>query len=183
MNRYDTPSTLHIARKLLSLLGKIEVTDDDDNVLYEASAQWSWFIRPWSITQNGRQVATVRRKCLSFAPTWYVQTSDENFALRARLWSWRRQVMVVGGRFDGAVLRGGLWDRGFELSWQDRLIARAQARIMTLRTRHSIALLDPSPQAALLTVILMTTLVEQKSDERKLGAAADSSPHGFTSAP
>ncbi len=40
---------------------------------------------------------------------------------------------------------------------------------MTLRTRHSIELLNASPQAALLAVILMTTLVERKSEESKLG--------------
>jgi len=178
MNDYAAPKTLHIARKLLSLLGKIQITDDDDNVVYEAAAQWRWFIRPWRITQNDREVAVVRRKFLSFAPTWYVHTNDENFELRGKLWSWRRQVAVVGGGFDGAILRGGLWDMGFELSRHGQVMARAQARIMTLRTRHSIELLDASPQAELLTVILMTTLVEQKSEESSLGAAADPSPHG-----
>lgn len=177
MNGYAAPKTLHIARKLLSLLGKIQITDDDDNVVYEASAQWSWFTRPWRITQNDREVAVVKRKFLSFAPTWYVRTNEENFELRGKLWSWRRQVMVVGGRFDGAILRGGLWDMGFELSRHGQVMARAQAKIMTLRTRHSIELLDASPQAELLTVILMTTLVEQKNEESGLGAAA-SSPHG-----
>ena len=178
MNGYATPRTLHIARKLLSLLGKIQITDDDDNVIYQAAAQWSWFNQPWRITQNEREVAMVKRKLLAFAPTWYVRTTDENFELRGKLWSWRRQVTVLGGRYDGAVLRGGLWDMGFELSRQGQVIARAQAKVLTLRTRHSIELLDASPQAELLTVILMTTLVEQKSEESQLGAAADPAPHG-----
>lgn len=176
MTATAAPKTLHIARKLLSLLGKIEITDDAGNVLYESRARWGWLSQPWSIAQDGREVATVTRKLWSFTPIWNVSTNEENFILRGKLWSWRRQITVVGGRFDGALLRGSLLDMDFELSRHGQVIARAQAKMLTLRTRHSIDLLDTTPQAELLTAILMTHLVAQKSEDNRMGAAEQHSP-------
>ena len=177
MTATAAPKTLHIARKLLSLLGKIEITDDAGTILYESRARWSWLSQPWSIAQDGREVATVTRKLWSFTPIWNVSTNEENFILRGKLWSWRRQIMVVGGRFNGALLRGSLLDMDFELARHDQVIARAQAKMLTLRTRHSIDLLDTTPQAELLTAILMTHLLAQKSEDNRMAAAEQHSLH------
>lgn len=177
MTATAAPKTLLIARKLLSLLGKIEITDDAGNVLYESRARWGWLSQPWSITQDGREVATVTRKLWSFTSIWNVSTSEENFILRGKLWSWRRQITVVGGRFDGALLRGSLLDMDFELARHDQVIARAQAKVMTLRTRHSIDLLDTTPQAELLTAILMTNLLAQKGEDSQMAAAEPTPSH------
>lgn len=177
MTATAAPKTLHIARKLLSLLGKIQITDEAGNVLYESRARWGWLSQPWSITQDGREVATVTRKLWSFTPIWNVSTSEENFILRGKLWSWRRQITVVGGRFDGAMLRGSLLDMDFELARHGQVIARAQAKVMTLRTRHSIDLLDTTPQAELLTAILMTNLLAQKGEDSQMAAAEPTPSH------
>ena len=177
MTATAAPKTLHIARKLLSLLGKIEITDEAGNVLYESRARWGWLSQPWSITQDGREVATVTRKLWSFTPIWNVSTSEENFILRGKLWSWRRQIMVVGGRFNGALLRGSLLDMDFELARHGQVNARAQAKVLTLRTRHSIDLLDTTPQAELLTAILMTNLLAQKREDNNMAAAEPTPPH------
>ncbi|WP_308923011.1 hypothetical protein [Janthinobacterium sp. J1-1] len=177
MTATAAPKTLHIARKLMSLLGKIQITDDAGNVLYESRARWGWLSQPWSITQDGREVAAVTRKLWSFTPIWNVSTNEENFILRGKLWSWRRQITVVGGRFDGAMLRGSLLDMDFELARHGQVIARAQAKVMTLRTRHSIDLLDTTPQAELLTAILMTHLLAQKREDNRMGAAEQHSVH------
>ena len=171
MNDIAPRKTLHIAKKLMSLLGKFQITDDDDNILYECSAQWGWLRRPWRITRNGVEVAVVTQKLWSLVPKWNVETSEESFRLRGKFWSWRRHITVQGGRFDGAELKGGLFDMNFELSWRGQALARAEAKILTLRTRHSIELLDGSPHAELLTAILMTTLMMQKGEENHMGAA------------
>lgn len=171
------PKTLHIARKLLSLLGKIQITDDAGAVLYEGAARWGWLSRPWRITQHGQEVAAIERKLWSFAPIWNVSTREEHFILRGKFWSWRRQVTVEGGRFDGAVLRGSLLDMDFELTRHGQTLARAEAKVLTLRTRHSIELLDDSPQAELLTAILMIHLLAQKGEDNQMAAAEPTPPH------
>lgn len=177
MTTTAAPKTLHIARKLLSLLGKIEITDDAGTILYESRARWGWLSQPWSITQDGHEVATVTRKLWSFTPIGNVSTNEEDFILHGKLWSWRRQITVVGGRFDGALLRGSLLDMDFELARHGQVIARAQAKMLTLRTRHSIELLDSSPPAQLLTAIMMTHLLAQKGEDNKMAAAEPTPPH------
>ena len=177
MTASTATKTLHIASKLMSLLGKIQITDDAGKVLYESRARWGWLSKPWSITQDGLEVASITRKLYSFAPVWNVRTRDGDFILRGKLWSWRRHITVVGGRFDGAVLRGSLLDMDFELALHGQVIARAQAKVLTLRTRHSIALLDTTPQAELLTAILMTNLLAQKREDNKMAAAEPTPPH------
>lgn len=171
------PKTLHIASRLMSLLGKIQITDDGGKVLYESRARWGWLSKPWTITQDGLDVATITRKLYAFAPVWNVRTRDEQFMLRDKLWSWRRQITVVGGRRDGAVLRGNLLDMDFELARHGKVIARAQAEVLTLRTRHSIVLLDTTPQAELLKAILMTNLLAQKREDNNMAAAEPTPPH------
>jgi uncharacterized protein YxjI len=171
MNDIANSKTLHIAKKLLSLLGKFEITDDEGNVLYECAAHWGWFNRRWRISQDGTEVAVLQRKILSLVPAWDVRTSMGDFTLRGQLWAWRRRITVQGGQFDGAVLKGGLFDMNFELSWQDQVLAKAEAEFISIRTRHSIELLDRSPQTRLLTAILMTNLMMQKGEDRKAAVA------------
>ena len=86
------PKTLHIARKLLSVLGKIQITDDAGLVLYEGAARWAWLTCPWRITQHGQEVAPIARKPWSFTPIWSVSTHEEHFILRGKFWSWRRHI-------------------------------------------------------------------------------------------
>lgn len=178
MTPATAPKTLHIARKLVSLLGKIQITDDADTVLYEAKGQWGWLRKPWRITQGEQEVAVLARKLWSFAPVWEVDgrnASYPSYLLRGKLWSWRRQVAAVGGPFDGAVLKGSLFDMNFELTFHGQVLARAQSELLTIRTRHSIVLLDTSPEMERLTAILMIHLLVEKGEERKL-AAADPTP-------
>lgn len=181
MTAATAPKTLHIARKLISLLGKIQITDDADTVLYEGKGRWGWLRKPWSIAQDGQQVAVLTRKLWSFAPVWQVDGIDTSYLLRGKLWSWRRQVTVVGGQFDGAVLKGNFLDMNFTLTHHGQVLARAQSELLTIRTRHSIVLLDASPEVERLTAILMIHLLVEKSEERKLAAAEptpSSSYHG-----
>lgn len=178
MTPATAPKTLHIARKLVSLLGNIQITDDADTVLYEAKGKWGWLRKPWRITQGEQEVAVLARKLWSFAPVWEVDgrnASYPSYLLRGKLWSWRRQVTVVGGPFDGAVLKGSLFDMHFELTFHGQVLAQAQSELLTIRTRHSIVLLDASPEVERLAAILMIHLLVEKGEERKL-AAADPTP-------
>lgn len=87
MTATTAPKTLHIASKLLSLLGKIEITDDAGTILYESRARWGWLSQPWSITQEGHEVATVTRKLYSFTPIWNVATREEHSSCTAACWT------------------------------------------------------------------------------------------------
>lgn len=157
---------LSITEKLLSLRGRLDVTDGQGRLLYECVSNWNFLMPSWTLLQDGRELAVCRRKFLAFGWTWTVQTLHERYQLRRALWSLRRRIHVDGGAFDGAELSGNLWDLSFELTWRNQVLARAQGKLLTLRDRHNIALLDPSPEAELLTVIVMAQLLIEKRSEQ-----------------
>lgn len=51
-------------------------------------------------------------------------------------------------------------------------LAKARAKILTLRERHVVEVLDDRPEVELLTAILTTNLLVEKHQERAAAAAA-----------
>lgn len=165
INEIEASRTLHIARKLLSLWGKFHITDGAGTVLYECTSKWAWFNPPWTLTRDGKEVAVFKRKLWAFASTWNVETEDNSFTLRSKLWTFRRQISVQGGAFDGAVLTGNLFDMKFELTWHGQVLAKAHGKVLSFRARHDIVLLESAPQVELFTAILMANLLVEKGEE------------------
>lgn len=167
MDESLSPSvTLHIFRKLMAWRGHFHLCDSDGAILYECVAKWGWLNPPWMLTQNGMEVAVFKRKLWTWGSTWDVSMGEESFQLRRKLLTLRRHVVVQGGPFDGAVLTGSLFDRQFEVTWRERVLARAQSKFLTIRERHDIEVLDNSPQAVLFTAVLMANLLMEKGAER-----------------
>ncbi|MDI4632916.1 hypothetical protein J7U46_07630 [Pelomonas sp. V22] len=162
---------LSIKRKLLSLKERLQILDADERLLYEATWEFAWFNPTWVLTRDGREAARLKRRLLSWLPCWEVQANGSPFLLRTR-WGWRRRVQVQGGPLDGAELRGGLLDMSFELERSGRILARADAKWLSLRERHVIELLDESPEAELLTAVMMVTVLLQKSESASSSAAS-----------
>ncbi|MFL6708544.1 MAG: hypothetical protein ACJ8HI_10085 [Massilia sp.] len=166
MSDLTPPRVLSITEKLLSWPGRLTVTDGDGQPLYECLSNWNFLLPSWTLRQAGNDLAVCRCKFLSFGRTWVVQTSQERYQLTRPLWSWRRRVLVEGGAFDGAELSGNVWDLSFKLTYHNRILARARGKILTLRDRHQIEVLDPSAEAELLTVIMMAqVLIEKRSEQ------------------
>lgn len=167
MSDLATTRILSITEKLLSWPGRLIVADGKGEPLYECVSHWNFFLPSWTLRQNGQDLATCRSTFLSFGRTWTVHTPQERYQLRRPIWSWRRRIEVEGGPFDGAELNGNLWDRSFELTYQNRILARARGKILTLRDRHEIEVLDPSLEAELLTVIMMAQVLIEKRAEQQ----------------
>jgi uncharacterized protein YxjI len=165
---------LTVDRKLFSWWRQVHrVLDERGQALYEMSWRWSWPARTWVVSRGGRPVAAMRRKLLAFAPTWIVEAAGARFLLRRKLLALRRRTQVIGGPFDGAELTGSLLGLSFRLERGGRLVARARERILTLRERHDVELLEDTPEAELLTALAMLNLLLQKEAEREERTAAD----------
>jgi uncharacterized protein YxjI len=166
MSNLAQQKILSITEKLLSWPGRLRVADDHGTILYECVSQWTLFRRRWTLQRGEQALATCERSWWPLAPSWTVQTATDRYRVRRAVWTLRRREWVEGGPFDGAELTGNLWDLSFTLSYQGRILARAQDRLLTLRDRQDVVLLDTSPEAELLTVILMANLKIDKRDER-----------------
>ncbi|SFV17365.1 LURP-one-related/scramblase family protein [Pseudoduganella namucuonensis] len=161
------PKTLNIANKLLSLRGRMDISDERGELAYEASGEWGFLSRTWNITRAGTEVARVRRKILSWVPTWLVSGELGDFQVKRKVFSWTRQYYVIGGPLRGAVIKGSLFERRFEIAKGQETIAKATGEIFSLRDRHRIEIYGDNE---LFTVIVMVVL---QLDRRDAAASGD----------
>ncbi|HEX7687264.1 MAG TPA: hypothetical protein VF453_06140 [Burkholderiaceae bacterium] len=166
------PRILTVDRKLFSWWRQVHrVLDERGEPLYEMTWRWGWPTRTWVVSRGGRPVAAMRRKLLAFAPTWIVEAAGARFLWRRKLLALRRRTQAIGGPFDGAELTGSLLGLSFRLERGGRLVARARERILTLRERHDVELLDDTPDGELLAALAMFNLLLQKEAEQEERAA------------
>jgi uncharacterized protein YxjI len=158
---------LSIANKLLSIRGKIEVTDELGNNAYEAQGQLAFFSPTWTLNSTLGPVATIRKRIFSWKPTWEIGGTLGAWRIRRKVLSWTRKYYLEGGPFDGTFINGSFLDLRFEIRARDGLIARASGKILTLRDRHNVEVLDPRPEAEVMTVIAMVVLQTDRADEAK----------------
>lgn len=164
--------TLSVAQKLLSLKERFQIYDDSDRVLYDCTWRFAWINAKWVLTRDGREVAVFRKRVWSIGAKWDVQSDLGDFLMRRKILSWRRRIVIEGGPLDGAQFTGSLLDLSFVLEHRDATLARARAKILTLRERHLVDVLDERPEVELLTAVLMTCLLVEKHAERAQAAAA-----------
>ena len=131
------PRVLRIGNKLWSLRHRIEIFDDAGTVIYSCSRA-SLFSRSFVVIAEQTEVARIRRKLLSWTPTWLVEGKAGDFAIRTRVFSLRRVYDVKGGPFHGAQVRCNLWDVKFIIALGETLVARANKQLIGLRDTHAI---------------------------------------------
>ncbi len=154
--------TLSIANKLLSIRGRMEITDDQGQLAYEAKGELAWLSPIWEIGNGSVALAQVRKKLFSWAETWDVRGELGRFRVKRRLFSWTRSYRVEGGELDGAVIKGGLFDLDFEIVSGHRTLAKATGKLLSLRDRHSIEVLGDEE---LFVVIAMVILHLDRRDD------------------
>jgi uncharacterized protein YxjI len=158
------PRTLTLANKLLSLRGEIRIEDGSGDSAYVAKGQFAFF-PTWRVYRGGAEVARIRRKVFAIRPTWLVNTNAEAFQIRRKLLAFRRRYYAVGGSHDGATLTGNLFDLSFQVQLEERSLARASGRILTLRDTHSVQVLTGSAEDELFVVTAMLVLQLDRRDE------------------
>lgn len=152
------PKTLSVSNKLISLRGRILLSDAAGEPVYEARGEFALFSPTWRLQRGTSQLASIRRKLFAWAPTWIIQYGDATFRIRRKLLAFTRQYYTVGGPYDGVRISGNLWDLRFRIEHKQRLIARAAGRILTLRDRHDVEIAGKSEQDELFTALAMIVL-------------------------
>lgn len=150
---------LTITNKLFSLRGSMSINDAAGKPLYGAQGEFAFFAPKWRIYQSEQEVASIQRELFAWSPRWQVGGSLGAFQIKRKLWSWVRRYQIVGGPFDGAEIRGNIWDLKFQITHDKALLAHAVGKILTLRDTHSIEVTNDDPKATLVTVIAMVTVL------------------------
>jgi len=161
------PQVLSVANKLLSLRGAIRITDENDNLAFEAKGEFALFSPTWTICLGDAIVATARRRIFALRHTWDVTGQLGAFVIKEKILSFTRKMYVQGGPYDGAEISGNIFDLRFSLERADgAVLAKAAGKILTLRDRHNIELMSQDESDRLFTVISMVVLqLPRKSEE------------------
>lgn len=155
---------LSIANKLLSIRGQMDISDEQGNQIYEAKGELALLSSIWRIRDGSHELAQIRKKLFSFIPTWDVEGMAGKFQVKRKLFSWARKYYVTGGKLDGATVKGELSGLNFEILNNQKTIARASGKILSLRDRHRIEIL--SEEDELFAVIAMVILHLDRKEER-----------------
>lgn len=161
------PQFLSVTNKLLSLRGNIRLTDENDNLAFEAKGDFALFSATWRIFQGDVQVATVRRRIFSIRPTWEIGGNLGEFLIKRKIFALSRKMYVEGGPFNEAKIVGNIWDLRFSIEKGCTPLAKASGKILTLRDRHNVQLLSQNAADVLFTVISMVVVQLDRDDEDK----------------
>jgi uncharacterized protein YxjI len=152
------PKFLNVANKLLSLRGAITLSDEHDQQVFEAKGEFAFLSPTWRLYKGSAQVASIRKRIWAWSRTWDIESVLGDFVIKRKLWSWTPQFQVNGGSFDGAAMSGSLFDLNTEVELRGKLIAKVRGKILTLRDRHTVELLDQSDEGVLFTAIAMVVM-------------------------
>jgi uncharacterized protein YxjI len=158
---------LHISNKIFSLRDRMLVSDSSSNVVYEAAGDFTLFRSTWRVYKRGTQVAVIKHKIFSLSSTWLISGSLGEFKIRRKILSFTRSYKVIGGVFDGALISGSLLGFTFEIIRNQKTIASAHEKILSLRDSYSIDILSENPDDELLTIISLVALRLDKANEQK----------------
>ncbi|MDF1879821.1 LURP-one-related family protein [Sulfurimonas sp. MAG313] len=157
---------LSISNKIMSLKGRILITDLEDNLCYDAKGNFSFFRnKKWSVTQDENEVFSIRKKVFSWSPTYMVNSKIGNFYLKRKTLSLKRKYFVHDGKYKGTTAEGSFWDQNFTLRSKEKVIAKVNSKLFTLRDRHAVELVDETSEAELMTVIFMVMNQLEKARE------------------
>lgn len=151
------PRYLNVSNKLLSIRGRMSITDESGNPVYDAMGEFVIFVPAWRIMKDGREVASIRRVILAWPwrPTWEVGCEFGRFRIAKTFLSFTDDYEVIGGLYDGAEVTGRLIKRDFSISHRGRVIARASGALVSMRDQYSVELVDDDKQTELFTVSAM----------------------------
>lgn len=163
---------LRIENRLLSLRGRMTVTDEGGEPAYQAAGEFA-FWPTWTITRRDGETAKLKRRAWTWLPVWQVRAASGEFVVRRRFTWFKRRYQVEGGPYDGATLSGSTFDLKFLLERHGAVLAQAAGPLLSLRDRHDILLGDSDPGLEWLTVIAMVIVQQERQAESSQAAAGD----------
>ena len=160
---------LSVANQLLSLKGCIRITDENDALAYEARGEWAFLSPTWRVF-TGENVddvpnATIRKRIFSWVPTWDIDAGTGLFQIRRKVFSWTRQYYAVGGEYDGAIIKGNIWDLKFAITHHSRTLATAAQKIFTFRDRHSVEI--PGEGEWFVVMAMLVMQIDRRMEQSK----------------
>ena len=147
--------SLFTTAKVFTLHKDIDITDENENVLYHASSKF-FSIRDKTdiVDRDGNQVAHIERKFWTLHERHYINMADgTNFELSNELWHLVKDISNIEGL--GWVLRGNIAGLNFQLYDQDdKIIATISQKLISLHDKYCVDLYKPEEEKTVVAILI-----------------------------
>ena len=176
VQRFGEPvRSLFTTTKVFTLHHKIDITDDQENVVYRSTTKFPSLHDKTDITTaDGKQVAHIERKFFTLHERHYVTMGDgKRFEISNELFHLIKDITNIEGL--GWQLRGNIAGLNFELyDEQENIIAVISQKLLSIHDKYCIDIYRPEAEETV--VAILVTLQHMMKDR-----AASSSSSSFSS--
>lgn len=161
--------TLTVSEKFFSLSGQIGIVDRfSKEVLYVAKGKMFSFTSAWKIFNNQEtEVAKVRKLIFSLTKGWVISGELGDFTIKKKFWSWNRNYLVNGGKYNEATLKGNFTDIGLDVTHKGEWIISTEEHLFAMTQTHSLTVIGDNLEDEKFAAILMVILMMDKKDEKE----------------
>ena len=171
VERFGAPArSLFTTTKVFTLHHHIDITDDNETVVYQANTKFPSIHDKTDITDaSGQHVAHIERKLFTLHQRHFITMADgKQFQISTELWHLVKDVNNIEGL--GWQLQGNIMGLNFQLYDQDgSVIAVISQKILSMHDKYCIDIYRPEEEKTV--VAILVTLQHMMRDR----AAASSS--------
>ena len=181
VERFGEPArSLFTTSKVISIHHKIDITDAEGNIVYQASSKFPSIRDKTDITDaKGNPVAHIEKKILSLHERHYVNMADgKDFEVSNELFHLVKDITNLEGL--GWQLRGNILGLNFELyDTDDTVIAVIAQKMISLHDKYCIDIYKPQYEKEVIAILI--TLQHIIKDREAASAASSSSSSSSSS--
>lgn len=175
VDRFGTPAkSLFTSTKLLTVHHKIDITDNQENVIYRAQTKFFSLHDKTDVFDSvDRRIAHIERKLLSLHERHYVTMEDgTKFELSNELFHIIKDVTNIVGL--GWKLKGNILGLNFEIyDENDNIIAVISQKMLSIHDKYCVDIYRPEYEKII--VAILVTLQHMIRDRETAASASSSS--------
>ena len=156
VERFGEPrKSLFTSTKVFTLHHHIDITDENENVVYQAESKMiSIHDKTWIKDMEGNQIAYIWRKILTLHERHFIEMSDgTNFELSNELFHLIKDITNIEGL--GWQLQGNILGLNFELYDADgEIIAVIGQKMLSLHDKYCIDIYRPEYEKTCVAILI-----------------------------
>lgn len=151
-----------LKEKLWSLVEHYKILDERGEPAFEVIGKffsWGDDVEIRSLA-DGRQVARIEQKLLSWMPTYTIHRDERPFATVVKEFSWwnKKFTVDVPGPND-YVVTGSFWERDYTFERSGRVVARASREMWTWADTYGIEIVPGEDDVTVLATAVVIDMV------------------------
>ena len=175
VERFGAPArSLFTTTKVFTLHHHIDITDDNETVVYQANTKFPSIHDKTDITDaSGQHVAHIERKLFTLHQRHFITMADgKQFQISTELWHLVKDVNNIEGL--GWQLQGNIMGLNFQLYDQDgSVIAVISQKILSMHDKYCIDIYRPEEEKTV--VAILVTLQHMMRDRAAASYSSSSS--------